>query len=395
MASYPSSPAPSPGSPAYRKGVAFGQPGWRASRASRGRASLVDSPLQRNIASRSASPFVRGGTPSSVQGTASPFLRSTPQLDVQGALTSSSSDVFSPQVGTSADLAPSYTQALEDDVPVTPVRATRKRFIRKCPLLERIQQWPVDTYYRLTSSILDLEEQLFADQAGNILGILLHLLSFTGLLFSPESSLGSWLMNKPSHRRAQNPAIAYEYLVNHTGDEYAMADALKRHARKSAVYQASDRFFRFASLTLFLLISVTSCVNAWIFFTKRRTYQFCSQPKPGDPTSSSVHSKHGIRQLSMWDPSPYTLNLFATFSPAHAVIYPAAALIDMGAFGWFVFVFLVVAVSGPVHLTLHQYQQLVKDKGVLQAAVLTEYNEKYVYPRATPVVRDQATQTDW
>lgn len=327
-----------------------------------------------------------------MHGTTSPFLRSTPQLDTQAALTSSSSSLVSQQ--TTTDLATSDTLPLGDELPVTPIRPTRKRFIRKRPLLERIQQWPVDTYYSLTSSILDLEEQLFADQAGNVLGIILHLLSLLGLLLSPEASLGLWLMNKPAHRRAQNPAIAYEYLINHTGDEYAMADALKRHARKSAVYQASDRFFRFASFSIFLIIFVTSCVNAWIFFTKRRTYQFYSQPRAEEPTSSSGHSKHGIRQLMMWDPSPYTANLFATFSPAHAVIYPAAALIDMGTFGWFVFVFLVVAVSGPVHLILMQYQQLIKDKGVVQAAVLTEYNEKYVYPRATPVVRDQTTQTD-
>lgn len=202
-------------------------------------------------------------------------------------------------------------------------------------------------------------------------------------------------MNKPAYRRAQNPAIAYEYLVSHTGDEYAMADALKRHVRKSAVYQASDNFFRFASSAILLVVFITSCTNAYFFFTKRRTYKFYSQPKPHEPTSASIHSKHGIRQLSMWDPSPYTANLFATFSPAHAVIYPAAALIHMGPFSWFVFTFLLLAVSAPVHLILHQYQQLVKDKGVVQAAVLTEYNEKYVYPRATPVVRDQATQTDF
>lgn len=271
----------------------------------------------------------------------------------------------------------------------------RKRFIRKRPLLERIQQWPVDTYDRVTSYVLDIEEQLFADQAGNVLGTLLHFLSLFALLLSPDSSLGSWLMNKPSYRRAQNPAIAYEYLVSHTGDEYAMADALTRHARKSAVYQASDRFFRFASSALFLVIFITSCVNAYLFFTKRRTYKFYSQPKAHELTSASVQSKHGIRQLLMWDPSAYTANLFATFSPAHAVIYPAAALIQMRALSWVVFAFLVLAVSAPVHLILHQYQQLVKDKGVVQAAVLTEYNEKYVYPRATPVVRDQSTQTDY
>jgi hypothetical protein len=160
------------------------------------------------------------------------------------------------------------------------------------------------------------------------------------------------------------------------------------------VYSASDRFFRIASTALFLAIFVTSCINAYVFFTKRRTYKFYSQPKPHEPASSSIHTKQGIRQLLMWDPTPYAANLFATFSPAHGVIYPAAALIEMGAASWIIFVFLLVAVSAPVHLILHQYQQLLKDKGVVQAAVLTEYNEKYVYPRATPVVRDQTTQTD-
>lgn len=381
MASYPSSPVPSPGSPAYRKGVAFGQPGWRASRASRGRASLVDSPLQ-----RSSGAF---GSASSLRGTASPLMRASPRI-------SSSAPFSQNDLAQTTGTADSPLDIPEPTTPPVPVGLTaRKRFIRRRPLLERIQAWPLDTYYWLTSYILDLEEQLFADQAGNVLGIALHLLSLLALLLSPESSLGAWFMNKPAHRRAQNPAIAYEYLIGHAGDEYAMADALKRHSRKSAVYAASDRFFRIVSTLLFLVIFVTSVANAWIFFTKRRAYQFYSKPKPGDPPSSSIRSKHGIRQLMMWDPTPYSANLFATFSPAHAVIYPAAAVVHMRTLGWFVFTFLLAAVAVPVHLILQQYQQLVKDKGVVQAAVLTEYNEKYVYPRATPVVRDQSTQTDW
>ncbi|SNX83241.1 uncharacterized protein MEPE_01947 [Melanopsichium pennsylvanicum] len=392
MTSFPTSLAHSPGSPAYRKGVAFGQPGWRASRASRGRASFIESPLQRKVASKSASPFLRDTTPSSLHG--SPLVHEASRQDSQDPFASSSSSLpFQQAVGS----IHTDVQSPGDELaaPLISLKATRKRFIRRRPFLERVQQWPIDTYYRLTSSILDIEEQLFADQAGNVLGILLHLLSLLALFMSPESSLGSWFMNKPAYRRAQNPAIAYEFLVSHTGDEYAMANALKRHARKSAVHQASDRFFRFASLAIFVIIFVTSCTNAFVFFTKQRTYKFYSQqPKPFETASSSVHLKHGTRQLLMWDPTPCTANLFATFSPAHAVIYPAAALIQMGHFAWFVFVFLLIAVSAPIHLILHQYQQLVKDKGVVQAAVLTEYNEKYVYPRATPIVRDQTTQTE-
>ncbi|KIS70475.1 uncharacterized protein UMAG_01650 [Mycosarcoma maydis] len=393
MTSHPSSPAPSLGSPAYRKGVAFGQPGWRASRASKGRVSLINSPLQRGAAYPSASPSVRGGTPSSLPG--SPLIRTAPTLSTQSVRASRLSDT--PDLnGFDQSSEQSYLSTPNEEHPEPPLpdRTRRKRFVRKRPLLERIQQWPVDVYYRLTSSVFDLEEQLFADQAGNVLGAILHAASLLALLLSPDSSLGSWFMNKPAHRRAQNPAIAYEYLVSHTGDESAMVDALKRHARKSVVYQTSDRFFRFASSAMFLVIFVTSCANAYLFFTKRRAYKFYSQQKPNEPTSSSMQMKHGIRQLSMWDPSPYTANLFATFSPAHAIIYPAAALVRMDAFSWFIFAFLLLAVSTPVHLILHQYQQLVKDKGVVQAAVLTEYNEKYVYPRATPVVRDQTTQTD-
>lgn len=393
MASYSPSPAPSPGSPAYRKGVAFGQPGWRASRASRGRASLVESPSS------------RGGAPSSFQGQPSPLIRGSTPLGTHGALASGSSSSLSRHTVGNGDAVEADTQLVDSTAqwnepsdiatPHERSRTKRKRLIRQRPLLERIQQWPADAYYRFTSSVLDIEEQLFADQAGNVLGILLHAFALLALFLSPESSLGSYIMNKPAYRKAQNPAIAYEYLVSHTGDEYAMADALKRHARKSAVHQASDRFFRFASAAIFLSVFVTSCFNAYVFFTKRRAYKFYGQSKTYEPTSSSVHSKHGIRQLLMWDPSPYTANLFATFSPAHAVIYTAAALINMGTFSWIVFAFLIFAVSAPVHLILHQYQQLVKDKGVVQAAVLTEYNEKYVYPRATPVVRDQSTQTDY
>ncbi len=245
MASYSPSPAPSPGSPAYRKGVAFGQPGWRASRASRGRASLVESPSS------------RGGAPSSFQGQPSPLIRGSTPLGTHGALASGSSSSLSRHTVGNGDAVEADTQLVDSTAqwnepsdiatPHERSRTKRKRLIRQRPLLERIQQWPADAYYRFTSSVLDIEEQLFADQAGNVLGILLHAFALLALFLSPESSLGSWIMNKPAYRKAQNPAIAYEYLVSHTGDEYAMADALKRHARKTAVHQASDRFFRFAS----------------------------------------------------------------------------------------------------------------------------------------------------
>ncbi|PWZ00609.1 hypothetical protein BCV70DRAFT_199884 [Testicularia cyperi] len=423
--SYPGSPGASPGSPAYRKGVAFGKPGWRASRASRGRSSWTGSPL------RSESPLYTA--PASARHSAAAYLQAPLHRSSRDASPLASSSLarstsahaqlsrFADDLksmasnGTTAD--GSDVAAADLDSPSPPaVQAPRKRFVRRLPLQQRIRQWPIDTYYRLSSYLFDVEEQIFADQAGNVLGGFLHVLSFLALLLCPESSLGSWFMNKPAYRQAQNPAIAYEYLVNHAGDEFAMADALKRHARKSAVYQASDSFFRIIAYLLFLAIFAISCANAYAFFTKRRAYKFYHQSKQEEVlqqfggtgaaasaslngaasvSSPNMHNRQGIRELHMWDPTAYSANLFATFSPAHAAVYPAAVLVRFGPLAWLVFTFLLAAISLPVHLILQQYQQLVKDKSAIQAAVLTEYNEKYVYPKATPVVRDQATQTMW
>lgn len=278
----------------------------------------------------------------------------------------------------------------------------RKRFVRKTPLLQKVQQWPMETYYKLVAYYNDFEELVFAEQGGNVSGAILHCLALLALFLSPESSLGSWFMNKPAYRKAQNPAIAYEYLINNAGDEFAMADALKRHARKSAVHQASDGFFRIVSIAIFAIVFAVSCANAYAFFSRRRKYSFYHQSVqqtqlgPAASTgfdSPNVQRKDGFRQLHMWDPDTYSATLFATFSPAHAAVYPAASFVRMNSFSWLVFAFLLASISVPVHLILHLYQQLVKDKGVVQAAVLTEYNDKYVYPKAMPVVRDQSTQT--
>lgn len=284
------------------------------------------------------------------------------------------------------------------DVP----KQVRKRFIRKTPFLQRVQQWPFDTYYQLSAYLSELQDDIFADQGGNFTGGLLHCLALLALFLSPDSSLGSWFMNKPAYRKAQNPAIAYEYLINNAGDEFAMADALKRHARRSAVHQASDGFFRVVSIVIFVVVFTASCANAYTFFSRKRTYSFYQQSKQetvlGSTTSigfdsPNVKRKEGVRELHMWDPDTYSAKLFATFSPAHAAVYPAATFVRMNLFSWLVFAFLLTAISVPVHLILHLYQQLVKDKSLVQAAVLTEYNDKYVYPKAMPVVRDQSTQT--
>lgn len=377
--SFPSSPARgSPSSPAYRKGVAFGQPGWKASRASRGRASWVESPLQhspRLEPSRTA-------------------RRSDSYLTVSAHGTRSPSPVVQSKESTRSSTPLSALH----DVP----KQVRKRFIRKTPFLQRVQQWPFDTYYQLSAYLSELQDDIFADQGGNFTGGLLHCLALLALFLSPDSSLGSWFMNKPAYRKAQNPAIAYEYLINNAGDEFAMADALKRHARRSAVHQASDGFFRVVSIVIFVVVFTASCANAYTFFSRKRTYSFYQQSKQetvlGSTTSigfdsPNVKRKEGVRELHMWDPDTYSAKLFATFSPAHAAVYPAATFVRMNLFSWLVFAFLLTAISVPVHLILHLYQQLVKDKSLVQAAVLTEYNDKYVYPKAMPVVRDQSTQT--
>jgi hypothetical protein len=104
-----------------------------------------------------------------------------------------------------------------------------------------------------------------------------------------------------------------------------------------------------------------------------------------------------VWELAVWDPNPLCLQLFCLFSPLHVVLYyftlPVAPLDPQPS----VKIVTTIAIAGFLSLQLlllrSSYTQQIKDNGLIQRQVLSEYDTKYVRPLVQKPCRDVAIQT--
>ncbi|KAF8933991.1 Nuclear rim protein 1 [Dissophora ornata] len=83
-----------------------------------------------------------------------------------------------------------------------------------------------------------------------------------------------------------------------------------------------------------------------------------------------------VWQMSLWNPSILSRNLFCWYSPAQVLI-----MLGMDSDNIHVFLPLSIVVAMQVHFLVSVYQSYVKDKQVLFGEVHREYNDKFVHPR--------------
>ncbi|KAG1715692.1 hypothetical protein ID866_1455 [Astraeus odoratus] len=106
-----------------------------------------------------------------------------------------------------------------------------------------------------------------------------------------------------------------------------------------------------------------------------------SSPPRGAPAEQ-------IQQLEVWTPGELERTLLSVYSPAHALLW-----ICTDSSNWIVMCTLMVIVGIQIGALVQAYEGLVKDRAVLAAEVMHEYNEGFVYPRINPVRRDVAVMT--
>lgn len=95
-----------------------------------------------------------------------------------------------------------------------------------------------------------------------------------------------------------------------------------------------------------------------------------------------------VQQLEVWTPGAFEKELFTMYSPAHALLWMAA-----GPSNWMATAAVMIAVSCQVRILQRGYESLVKDREILAAEVMHEYNEGFVYPRLNPIRCDVAVMT--
>ncbi|KAH0583864.1 hypothetical protein H2248_009460 [Termitomyces sp. 'cryptogamus'] len=95
-----------------------------------------------------------------------------------------------------------------------------------------------------------------------------------------------------------------------------------------------------------------------------------------------------VQQLEVWAPGRFETVLFTVYSPAHAVLW-----MGTGTGNWMGTTAAMGLVWAQLHGLVCWYAQLVKDKEIVAAEVMSEYNAGFVYPRVMPVRRDVAVMT--
>ncbi|OSD08643.1 hypothetical protein PYCCODRAFT_1401245 [Trametes coccinea BRFM310] len=95
-----------------------------------------------------------------------------------------------------------------------------------------------------------------------------------------------------------------------------------------------------------------------------------------------------VQQLEVWTPGELEMALFGTYSPVHGLLWMATTSAN-----WMMMFLVMFAVGVQTRALSRSYEALLKDKAIIAAEVLHEYDEKFVYPRVNPVRKDAAVMT--
>ena len=127
--------------------------------------------------------------------------------------------------------------------------------------------------------------------------------------------------------------------------------------------------------------------------------------------SRPTEASERIYTLRVWDVYEAPLWLFTyvfranvrVYSPAHALWWSVAGSLGLHpAVTWLITGALLTLFSAQAYILASEYEALLKDRQLLQAEMLHEYDEKarsvcsrqFVLPRAMPLVRDACAMTD-
>ncbi|KAL0946891.1 hypothetical protein HGRIS_013055 [Hohenbuehelia grisea] len=95
-----------------------------------------------------------------------------------------------------------------------------------------------------------------------------------------------------------------------------------------------------------------------------------------------------VQQLVIWNPGEIESNLFVVYSPVHALLWMA-----IGSSNWMLIILVMVLVGVQTHSVIHAFEQLVRDRMLVSAESMSEYNKTFVYPRLNPIRKDVAVMT--
>lgn len=196
-----------------------------------------------------------------------------------------------------------------------------------------------------------------------------------------------------------------------------------------------DFWFDWTILVSTMLIAA-SVLNTFYLFTRTKLYRLHRQPEPVsspnarfvsaqldfeplEPPSLVSHLRSGVRyalacswrfllgmqlpasprdipgrtsrlqQLEVWTPGELETTLFTVYSPAHAFLWMATESSN-----WVLTLIIMCIVGIQLNAMTYAFHTLLKDKEIIAAEVMNEYNQGFVYPRINPIRKDVAVMTE-
>jgi hypothetical protein len=120
-------------------------------------------------------------------------------------------------------------------------------------------------------------------------------------------------------------------------------------------------------------------------------------------SSSNVFSRrhpdqhNDVWEVSVWDPKPFNLELFALFSPGHVLVYwlflPTSAADPRPSVTFATTILLAALLSVQLLFFKKFFVQQAKDSTLIHKEVMNEYDTKFVHPNMNRPVREVGTQT--
>ncbi|WFD34636.1 hypothetical protein MCUN1_001477 [Malassezia cuniculi] len=333
----------------------------------------------------------------------------TPLTHIQGASHQSHSPAFRRSAAFSSPSIRARTPPPEHSKQEAPTaKWAPKIAIDTGTLISYVQSWQ-----------MALEELIQQPELGVPIAVGLHVASLVAQILLPGSPFAIPFVSSsyvpPSQRRGQSKLFATRPHAEHGyGAVLGRTLAVQRSAALRAV-----------SVSLLTLLVFIALLNAYTLFMRRRTYRLWYRDEshamknpharleapPQDQGEPRTWRMWGIsillaaaRQVPVLEwfvppapvkPAPkerlYTLRVW----DIRQVQITIFAVMNVGAFGaWVVTPVLMAVFSLQAHLVSHEYAAYVKDQSTLAAEMLHEYDEKFVLPRAMPMVRDASTMTD-
>ncbi|KAF9464712.1 hypothetical protein BDZ94DRAFT_1255737 [Collybia nuda] len=136
------------------------------------------------------------------------------------------------------------------------------------------------------------------------------------------------------------------------------------------------------------LPSLPSRIRAGIWFALSCSWRFLLGMQPPPSPGQMPGKMSRVQQIDVWSPGDMEIVLFAIYSPAHSLMWMAT-----GSSNWIFMIVLMVIMGAQLYTQTRWFNTLLKDKEIIAAEVLNEYNQGFVYPRINPIRKDVAVMT--